>query len=120
MPAMRHSPRRPRHLLLFVLAIAVPWLTERHARADVSLRTERPCSQEELDSLLMAWFAHLPASGDVEIFSAFDRPKKSRAEIENDVRTMIARDRERGEERTEADWEMFYKINVESREDWYS
>jgi len=121
MPAMRHLPRRPRRLLLIVLAIALPWLTERHARCeDVSLQTERPCSQEELDSLLMAWFAPLPASGDVEIFSAFDRPKKSQADIENDVRTMIARDRERGEERTEADWEMFYKINVESREEWYS
>ena len=122
MPAMRHSPRRQPRLWLFaLLAIALPCLTERHACcADVTVKSDRPCSQGELDSLLMAWFGPLPASGDVEMFSTFDRPKKSRAEIEKGVRDMIARDRQRGEERTEADWEMFYKINVESREEWYS
>ncbi|MCY3013823.1 MAG: hypothetical protein NT171_03835 [Planctomycetota bacterium] len=122
MPAMRHSPRRLPHLWLFVLlAIALPCLTERHARsADVSIKSDRACSQGELDSLLMAWFAPLPASGDAEIFSTFDRPKKSRAEIEKDVRVMIARDRERGDKGSDADWELFYQINVEGREEWYS
>ena len=122
MAAMRHSPQRQSCPWLFVLlAIALPCLTERHARsADVTVKSDRACSQGELDSLLMAWFGPLPASGDVELFSTFDRPKKSRTEIEKDVREMIVRDRERGDKGSDADWELFYQINVESREEWYS
>ena len=118
---MLHLPGRTNHLWRLVLAIAILWAAQQTAPWAAAPSTpERPCTQGELDSMLMAWFAPLPASGDVEIFFTFDRPKKPRAEIEKDVRDMIAREKARGEEGTDAHWELYYKINVESREEWHS
>ena len=106
--------------LVFVFAGSVLALAPRDALpADTSLDSGRNCTPEEVDSLL-TWFGPLPASGDVEIFSSFDRPRKPRAEIERDFRAFIEEERTRGEVRTDADWERYFQINVESQVDSYS
>jgi hypothetical protein len=46
----------------------------------------RSISTHELDAMLKAWFAPLPRSAAVEIFSKEDRPKRSREEWETLVR----------------------------------
>ena len=113
-------PRRDLYSLVFVLAGSVLALAPRDALpADTSLDSGRNCTPEEVDSLL-TWFGPLPASGDVEIFSSFDRPRKQRAEIERDFRAFIEEERTRGEVRTDADWERYFQINVESQVDSYS
>ena len=113
------SSRRLTHIWRFMLAIPILWVAQQTAPWAAAPSTpERPCTQGELDSMLMAWFAPLPASGDVEIFFTFDRPKKPRAEIEKEVRDMVARDKARGE--PIPDWEDYYKMNVESRVESYS
>jgi hypothetical protein len=46
----------------------------------------RSLSTHELDAMLKTWFAPLPRSAAVEIFSKEDRPKRSREEWETLVR----------------------------------
>ena len=61
----------------------------------------------------MAWFAPLPRSASVEIFTTFDRPKRSREEWEKDIRRSLEQQRASGQTFTDDEFENWIRLNVE-------
>ena len=61
----------------------------------------------------MAWFAPLPRSASVEIFTTFDRPKRSREEWEKDLRRSLEQQRASGQTFTDDEFENWIRLNVE-------
>ena len=85
------APKRPIGWRLQALLAALLVLLLMSGAAPTSAAPEdstaaRSISTHELDAMLKAWFAPLPRSAVVEIFSREDRPKRSREEWETLVR----------------------------------
>ena len=77
------------------------------------LEAARSISSNEFDAILMAWFAPLPRSASVEIFTTFDRPKRSREEWEKDIRKSFDQQRASGQTFTDDELENLIRLNVE-------
>jgi hypothetical protein len=101
-----------------VIAVASLWLllsgfVAPSPAAAEDLEAARTISSNEFDAILMAWFAPLPRSASVEIFTTFDRPKRSREEWEKDIRRRLEQQRASGQTFTDDELENLIRLNVE-------
>ncbi|MEN9663948.1 MAG: hypothetical protein RLZZ326_311, partial [Planctomycetota bacterium] len=81
--------------------------------AQTDLAATRSLSASEFDAMLMAWFAPLPQSASVEIFTKLERPRRSRDEWEKRIRKSAEQERADGRTFTEDEFENWIRLNVE-------
>ena len=119
------APKRPLGWRLQAILAALPVLLLMSGAAPTTAAPDdstaaRSISTHELDSMLKAWFAPLPRSAVVEIFSKEDRPKRSREEWETLVREGALWEQANGRTFTDGelkDWiQMHVTINLKAHE----